>query len=534
MSDSIRKLELEALYAISQVFDMALDLEQALNSVLRILAETLSMKRATITLMDRETGQLVISASCGLSPEERARGVYNLDEGVTGRIFQSARPYYVPDIRNEPLFLDKTGARKIEKDRISFIGVPIILHGEPIGVLNVDRLFDDNVSSEEDVSFLRVVATLIAQFISINEKVRKREETLRRENVSLRSKLSKMDRGPFIVGVSHAMQEVQRQIEKVAPTKATVLLLGESGTGKSLIAKIIHELSDRKGYPFVKVNCAAIPENLLESELFGHERGAFTGAATSRGGRFEDAHKGTIFLDEIGELPLGVQAKLLRVLQDKEFERLGDNRTRRVDVRILTATNRNLVELVEQERFRPDLYYRLNVFPIQVPPLAERKEDVVRLLNHFLQKVSREYDRHLSFTPGAMKLLAAYNWPGNVREMENLVERLVILAEGSRIDTGMILPYLAVERKETEASAESAPPERSGNGGPTLQDMERTEVLAALRRNDWIQHKAAKDLGITQRQMGYRVRKYKLEGIIAEERARLRSPKSSGRDLRLS
>jgi len=526
MLETIRSLELKALYAISQIFDRALDLDQALADVLRILAETCSLKRATITLLEKGTGQLVISASHGLTREERARGVYNMGEGVTGRIFQSGQPYCVRDIREEPLFLDKTGARKIEKGRVSFIGVPILLHGEPMGVLNVDRLFEDNVSFEEDVSFLRVVATLVAQFISINEQVRKREEELRRENVSLRSRLSRVDKGPFIVGESHVMQEVQRQIEKVAPTKATVLLLGESGTGKSLIAKIIHKLSDRKNSPFVKVNCASIPENLLESELFGYEKGAFTGASASRGGRFEDADKGTIFLDEIGELSMGVQAKLLRVLQDKEFERLGDNRTRRVDVRILTATNRNLAELVEHERFRPDLYYRLNVFPIQVPPLRERSEDVIRLLNHFLQKVSKEYERSLSFTPGALKTLGSYTWPGNVREMENLVERLVIMAEGSRLDTGMILPYLAEDRKDGDSAPAAV--ELSGNGGnggngPTLHDMERSEILAALRRNGWIQHRGAKDLGITQRQMGYRVRKYKLEGIIAEERAKLRA-----------
>lgn len=523
MSDTIHKLELEALLAISQIFDKALDLDSALRAVLRILSETLSMERATITLMDRESGELVISASCGLTSEESARGVYKMDEGVTGRIFQSAQPYYVPDIRREPLFLDKTGARKIEKGRVSFIGVPIMLHNEAIGVLNVDRLFEDNVDFEEDISFLRVVATLIAQFISINEQVRQREEVLRRENVSLRSKLSKTGSGPFIVGLSPPMLEVQRQIEKVAPTKATVLLLGESGVGKTLIANMIHDLSERKSHPFVKVNCASIPENLLESELFGYERGAFTGAAASRSGRFEDADGGTIFLDEIGELPMGVQAKLLRVLQDKEFERLGDNRTRRVDVRILTATNRNLAELVEQERFRPDLYYRLNVFPINVPSLRERKDDVIRLLNHFLQKVSREYGRTLSFTPGALKTLANYNWPGNVREMENLVERLVIMVEGSRIDTGMILPYLSGDRKDGDVALVQG--EQAGNG-PTLQDMERNEIIAALRRNDWIQHKGARDLGITQRQMGYRVRKYKLEGVIAEERAKLRATKN--------
>lgn len=519
MSDFIRNIELKVLSAISQVIGKALALDEALQEVLGILSETLSMNRATVTLVDRETGQLAIIASYGMTAEEKKRGVYNLDEGVTGRIFQTAKPFCVPDIRKEPLFLDKTGSRGIEKGRISFIGVPIMLHGEPIGVLNVDRLFGDEVAFEQDISFLTVVSTLIGQFISLNDQVNERVEGLQRENISLKSRLHREGGGPFIVGQSNAMVEVQRQIEKVAPTKATVLLLGESGTGKTLIAKIIHQLSDRSKYPFIKVNCASIPENLLESELFGYEKGAFTGASISRAGRFEEADRGTIFLDEIGELPLGLQAKLLRVLQEKEFERLGSGKTKCVNVRILTATNKKLEELVDTGEFRSDLYYRLNVFPLYVPPLRERKEDVTRLLNHFLNKVSKEYGRQLSFTPGGLELLRDYNWPGNVREMENLVERIVIMAESSRIETEMIKPFLSAEREPTAGVDDGKKPRQS----PTLKDLERAEMLAALRRNGWIQHKSAKELGLTQRQMGYRVRKYKLEEIIARERAKLRA-----------
>ena len=320
---------------------------------------------------------MLFRSSYGLSSEEKQRGVYRLDEGVTGRIFQTGEPYCVPDINKEPLFLDKTGSRKIRRGMISFLGVPIILHGDPIGVLNVDRLFEDDIAFEEDIDFLKVVATLIGQFISLNKKILEREAVLKRENTSLKYQISKTNKGPYIIGHSGAMTEVQQQMEKVAPTRATVLLLGESGVGKTLIARIIHELSDRKGHPFIKINCAAIPENLLESELFGHEKGSFTGATGTRPGRFEEADKGTIFLDEIGELPLGVQAKLLRVLQDKELERLGSNRTRTIDIRILAATNRDLGDLVEHNKFRLDLYYRLNVFPIHVPALREDRKSVV-------------------------------------------------------------------------------------------------------------------------------------------------------------
>jgi Nif-specific regulatory protein len=516
MASKTLNLQLSVLSAISGIIDKALDLERSLQDILRILAETLSMKRAAITLVDRSTGKLAISVSQGLTAEEKSRGVYDLDEGVTGLIFRTAKPYVVPDIRKEPLFLDKTGSRKIERDRISFIGVPIILHGQAIGVLNVDRLFGDEVSFEEDVAFLTVVATLIAQFMSLNQKFEAKVEVLKRENISLKSRLSRETQGLYIVGKSLAMQDVQRQIEKVAPTKATVLLLGESGTGKTLIGRIIHDLSERKDYPFIKVNCASIPENLLESELFGYEKGAFTGADGTKPGRFEEANKGTIFLDEIGELPLGLQAKLLRVLQDREFERLGSNKTRQVDVRILAATNKDLAALAEEGSFRPDLYYRLNVFPLQTPPLRDRKEDIPSLLIHFLNKVSKEYARNLHFSTEALSLLSRYDWPGNVREMENLVERLVILAESERLDAELIRPYLTLFSRE-ETVEEIAP---AGEGAPSLQSLERSVVIDALRRSGGIQHKAARELGITPRQMGYRVKKFNLESLVAGERGR--------------
>ena len=519
MASKTLNLQLSVLSAISGIIDKALDLEQSLQDILRILAETLSMKRATITLVDRSTGKLAISVSQGLSAEEKSRGVYGLDEGVTGLIFQTAEPYVVPDIREEPLFLDKTGARKIERDRISFVGVPIILHGQAIGVLNVDRLFGDEVSYEEDVAFLTVVATLIAQFMSLNQKYEAKVEGLKRENISLKYKLSQETRGLYIVGKSLAMQDVQRQIEKVAPTKATVLLLGESGTGKTLIGRIIHDLSDRKDYPFIKVNCASIPETLLESELFGYEKGAFTGADTTKPGRFEEANKGTLFLDEIGELPLGLQAKLLRVLQDREFERLGSNKTRQVDVRILAATNKDLATLAEEGSFRPDLYYRLNVFPLQAPPLRERKEDIPSLLIHFLNKVSKEYARKLTFSTEALSVLARYDWPGNVREMENLVERLVILAENERIDADLIRPYLTFTTSRDEAEEGL---EETGEGG-SLKSLEKSVIIDALRRSGGIQHKAARELGITPRQMGYRVKKFNLESLVAVQRVKHRA-----------
>ena len=519
MSTSTCSTELRVLLAISKVIDQALDLESALESILKILSDTMSMRRATVTLYDPQSGRLAISTSYGLSDQEKRRGVYRMDEGITGTIFRTARPYVVPDISMEPLFLDKTGTRRISRERISFVGVPILLHGSPIGVLNVDRVFTGQEQLDADTEFLTVVATLISQFLSLNEKVKNREAALKQENTSLKYQIAKENHGPYIVGKSQAMLEVEQYVGKVATTKATVLLLGESGTGKTLIGRIIHELSDRKAHPFIKVNCAAIPENLLEAELFGYEKGAFT----AKPGRFEDAHLGTIFLDEIGELTLTLQAKLLRVLQEREFERIGSNRTRKVDVRIISATNRELDLLVSQGLFREDLYYRLNVFPVRVPALRERKEDIPRLLNHFQKELEREYGRSLTLTAEALNLLLGYDWPGNVRELENLVERLVILTDDKPVEAEFIRGFLNPETQRAHAARSvQEPPSAALEQCQPLRETERKEVVAALKRNAWIQYKAARELNLTPRQMGYRVRKFNLEELIAKGRVESR------------
>jgi Nif-specific regulatory protein len=510
--------ELRVLLAISKIIDQALDLESTLESILKILSDTMGMRRATVTLHDPQSGRLAISTSYGLSDQEKQRGVYRMDEGITGTIFRTARPYVVPDISREPLFLDKTGTRRISQERISFVGVPILLHGSPIGVLNSDRVFTNQAQLDADTEFLSVVATLISQFLSLNEKVKNREAALKQENTSLKYQIARENHGPYIVGKSQAMLEVEQYVAKVAITKATVLLLGESGTGKTLIGRIIHELSDRKAHPFIKVNCAAIPENLLEAELFGYEKGAFTGANSAKPGRFEDAHLGTIFLDEIGELPLTLQSKLLRVLQEREFERIGSNRTKKVDVRIISATNRDLDLLVGQGLFREDLYYRLNVFPVRVPAVRERKEDIPRLLNHFQKEMEREYGRGLTLSPAALQLLMTYDWPGNVRELENLIERLVILTDDKPVEADFIRPFLAQEIHRPPSAREAIEPAGMPEHCQPLKETERKEVLAALKRNAWIQYKAARELNLTPRQMGYRVRKFNLEELIAKGR----------------
>jgi Nif-specific regulatory protein len=508
-------IELLALYRITELIGTAVNLDKTLSNILGVLNDTMKMERSTLLFFDKTKHKLLIKASSGLSEVEKMRGVYNPDEGVCGQIFQTRSPFIVPDINSEPLFLNRTGARsKVRKSKISFLGVPVMIKGNPEGVLTVDRLFADDISLEEDIRFLTVLATLIAQFVTLHREIEKKEAKLIEENASLKARLHDVHRGHFIIGNSKPMQEVFSMIDKISSSTVTALLLGESGTGKELVAKAIHEGGRRKSNPFIKVNCAALPETLLESELFGHERGAFTGAHASRPGRFELADQGTIFLDEIGEMPLSLQAKMLRVLQEKQFERIGGTKTFTVDVRIVAATNVSLEQAVADGDFRADLYYRLNVVPIVLPPLRDRKDDIPLLFSHFLGQSNERNGRKIKITSELLDFLIDYSWPGNVREMQNLVERMVILAEGDRLSLSDLPPNLfSMERINLEKRKEIA--DRKVSSQPTaarksLQDIERTEIEAALRRNGWVQVRAARELGLTERQIGYRIKKYGL------------------------
>lgn len=515
LTNATQGVELLALYRITELIGSAADLGSTLESVLGVLNDTLKMERATLLLFDEVSQSLVIRASCGLSEAEELRGVYRPDEGVIGQVFRTRAPFVVPDIQSEPLFLNRTGARSgVSRDTLSFLGVPVMVNGSPEGVLTVDRLFGDEVSFEEDIRFLTVLATLIAQFITLHKEIEKKEAKLVQENESLKKKLHQLHDGHFIIGHSKPMQEVFGIIDKISKSNATALLLGESGTGKELVARAIHESSERKDKSFIKINCAALPETLLESELFGHEKGAFTGAHASRPGRFELADGGSVFLDEIGEMPLSLQAKMLRVLQERQFERIGGTRTFTIDVRIVAATNVSLEDAVNEGLFRADLYYRLNVVPIVLPPLRERKEDVPILFNHFLLKSNQRNGKEVKMTSDLLDFLMGYSWPGNVREMQNLVERMVILAEGDRIT----LADLPVNIRRAESSAPAGRESFSGvpvlhsdgGFGKSLSEIERDEIKAALKRNGWVQVRAAKELGLTQRQIGYRIKKYGL------------------------
>ncbi|MBI5049805.1 MAG: nif-specific transcriptional activator NifA [Nitrospirae bacterium] len=494
--------ELTAILEVSKVLTRSFSLEYNLHSAMSTIGNLLEMQRGCVFLLDPSSRELRIVASHGLTKENIERGKYRIGEGIVGRVLMKGIPMVIPNIGKEPLFLNKTGSRP-EKDGISFLCVPIKFKNEVLGVLSVDRIYSKELGAvDDDLRVLEIVASLIAQFVKLwesYEEVEKEKQRLKRE---LKGKYSIEN----IFGQSDRMQEVFEAVHRVAPSKSTVLLRGESGTGKELIAKAIHYRSPRSKGPFIKFNCASIPEGLLESELFGHEKGAFTGAISSRKGRFELAEGGTIFLDEIGDLPAVLQPKILRVLQEKEFERVGGDRTIKVDVRIVAATSKNLEKLVSEGRFRDDLYYRLDVIPIVLPPLREREEDTALLVEHFLKKFNKENNRSVSLDKNALQVLLSYDWPGNVRELENTIERLVIMSRSDKITANDLPVSLSIPRiKSLDISASLR---------ANVEEIESVNILHALEKTGWVQAKAARLLGITSRQIGYKIKKYGLTARV--------------------
>jgi Nif-specific regulatory protein len=512
-----RVKEFTALHEVGKAVASSLEFKDAAAQVLRTLAELLDMRRGTLTLLDPASGHLAIAAAHGLTAEEIERGKYKIGEGITGKVVDKGQPMVVPDIGREPLFLNRTRSRgDIQRQNIAFICVPIQAKGETLGVLSVDRLFKEDVSLEEDVRLLTVVASLVGQNVLLHRLVDAEREKLIEEKRELETELKGKYRLDNVVGESGAMKDVYRMVRKVAPARSTVMIRGESGTGKELIARALHVLSPRSERPFLQVSCAALPETLLESELFGHEKGSFTGAVETVKGRFELAEGGTLFLDEIGDISLATQVKLLRVLQERKFERVGGTKTLTADVRILAATNRNLEAAIAQGRFREDLYYRLNVVPIFLPPLRERSGDIPLLVDHFLFKYNRENGKDFRMTHEAMELLVRHDWPGNVRELENTVERMCVMARDSSLGAEDVPKSLGLVGLRVPSGAAREGVEVPGGAGTaalggTLHDLEKRRVVEAMENNGWVQARACKALGITPRQLGYKLKKYKIE-----------------------
>lgn len=492
----IKNAELTALLEVSKALGSSFEIDKNLSHAMRILSNFLGMKRGTVTLLDPETKELTIVAAYGLTREEILRGKYKIGEGIVGRVVKSGYPMVIPNIGEEPMFLNRTLSR-IDKDRIAFLCVPIKFKGEILGVLSADRIFEEKISLEEDLRVLKIVSSLIAQYIKLNQVYL----TEKREKENLTFELKGKYSFPNIVGSSDSMQEVFKAVNKVARGNTMVLLRGESGTGKELIAKAIHYESPRAKGPFIALNCAALPENLLESELFGYEKGAFTGAVSSKKGRFELADGGTIFLDEIGDITPAIQVKILRVIQEHEFERLGGTKTIKVDVRIIAATNRDLESAVKEGTFREDLYWRLNVVPIFLPSLRERKEDIPLLIEHFLNRFNKIHGKRITISKEALRKLLDYHWPGNVRELENTIERLVVMVDGNLILPENLPIHMVMEDRfimERETLLKD------------LKAIEKERISKALKECGYVQARAARLLGITQRQLSYKARKYGL------------------------
>jgi len=567
--------ELDAVYEVSKTLATSLDVHKTFREALNFLIHAFDWRRAFVVVAEGE-GLLKGLCAVGLTQAEQQRLQFQSGEGIVGRVYASGVPASVPDVRAEPLFLNRTGgADQSPGIPVAMLATPIRADHRALGVLVVDCLNpDERRVFAEDLRLLRMVATLMGQSLLLHRSVTAAAESIQDENRRMHKALvgqrAKIEQ---VVGVSAPMLKVFEQVHQVAPSRTTVLLRGESGTGKEVMARAIHSLSPRAKEPFVGVNCAALTESLLESELFGHEKGAFTGAQGQRKGRFEMAHGGTLFLDEIGDISAAFQAKLLRVLQERSFERVGGGAPVKVDVRLILATNRNLERMVQAGEFRADLYYRINVVSIQLPPLRERREDIPAMAQHFLDRFNRDNAKATRFSPEAMRVLASCYWPGNVRELENCVERTATMASNEVI-TDLAFPCREnrcltqvlhhIEREDavrpsrlaeipiTEIpgsppprqpafngaggapngfdpgdsrpaeldavdsgfSAPLAPSAGNGASAPHADDKpegERERLVWAMERCGWVQAKAARLLKITPRQMGYALQKHGIE-----------------------
>ncbi len=498
-----RIYESSLLFQLSQALNSSRELSTIIDPVLTSMAENIALRRGTVTILSRITGKISIAASVELSRDEIKRGIYELGEGITGKVVQSGRAEIIKNISLEPLFLNKTGVRQRRKNS-SFLCVPIKHDTETIGAFSADRIFQDEHGLTDDVQLLAIVASMISRTVKQRQSIEDKKKELNGKNKRL-NESSEEEFNPFnMIGRSHSMQEAFSLMAQVSRSEATVFIRGESGTGKELVAQTLHYNSLRAGKPFIKINCSALPESIIESELFGHEKGSFTGAVGSRKGRFELADGGSVFLDEIGELSPVTQVKLLRVLQEREIERVGGNRTIPVDVRIIAATNKDVDEEMLKGNFREDLYYRLNVFPICIPPLRERRSDIMLLTEHFIEKNSRRNRTSVKkISSSAIDLLMNYHWPGNVRELENCIERAVLLSHDQEIDVSDLPPSLQL--------AESSPTAPGSTLQAALDGLEQKLLCDALKTTRGNMASAARKLAVSERIMGLRVKKYRID-----------------------
>jgi Nif-specific regulatory protein len=504
--DCYGNAELPMLFEISQRLNKTQNIKEELDDILSLVAQYLNAERVILTILNRENSNIMIERGYNLSAEAKARGVYQIGEGVIGKVVKCGEPVVIPRIIKDTTFLNKTKARLLTPDRkhISFVCVPVKVEKQITGTLSVDLVYNEKANLDEQARVLAIIGSMIAQFVQTRQSRMEEIERLREENISLHIELKEKFKPSNIIGNSGIMHEVYKLIERVSVTNATVFIRGESGVGKELIADAIHYSSPRADMPIIKVNCSALPESLIESELFGHEKGAFTGAEKLRKGRFELAEGGTLFLDEIGDLPAQTQVKILRTLQEKEFERVGGSTTLKANVRIIAATNRNLEEAIEKGTFREDLFYRLNVFPIYVPPLRERVNDIPTLVDHFIQKCNKQNGTDIKrISSSAIDMLMVYHWPGNIRELENCIERSCIMSTDGVIRAHNLPPTLQ--------TATSSGTESKGTLDSILGRVEKQMIIETLHQSNGNMTKAAEHLGITERIMGLRIKRYNID-----------------------
>jgi len=515
--------EIKIFYEIAMILANTTDIMQSIEQSMKILKRNSYFERCTLFLASDDATSVDLYVGLDLSSQQKKMASYKIGEGATGLAAQSCEPVVIEDVHSNINYLNKIG--KVNTNSVSYIAVPIIQDEALFGVIsaNLDknsvRNFDDIVRT------LTIVGSLFGGTLATQKRFAKEKETLTELKSYYREEVLGSSKFENIIGTSTKMKQIFSMLETVSPSDATILVRGETGTGKELIATAVHNLSKRKNGPYIKLNCAAISETLLESELFGHEKGAFTDAKEMRKGRFELANGGTLFLDEIGDITPSLQVKLLRILQEQEFERVGGTKTVKTDVRLVAATNRNLEEMVKDGEFREDLFYRLNVIPINLPPLRERYEDVKLLIEYYLKKFLKEHKKQMHFEKETLEILMDYPWPGNIRELQNTMERIVLICPNGAIIPEMlnhVLPFnyqkLYVKQEVVpevvEAPAPQAVPTPSQPQRVTsmsLHDMEKESIIQALIDNRGIQTKAATQLGMTARQIGYKIKKYKIE-----------------------
>jgi Nif-specific regulatory protein len=496
-TEEIKKLS--DLLEISQTLGSTPNPRAALTRVLEILEDRHGIVSGSVALLEGD--ELAIEASVGLSGEIARRTRYKVGEGIIGRVVQSGKPVVVPQVSQEPLFLDRTGVVRKSRSEMTFICVPVIVNDRTAGALGVTLPFRRDRVYDQEGKFLGIVGSMIGQALRVHRLAEAERQRLLEENTKLKQELRERYDLSNIIGNSRPMQQVYEQVAQVAGSPTTVLIRGESGTGKELVAHAIHYNSPRSGKPFVKVSCGALPEGLIESELFGYEPGAFTDARAQKKGRFELADGGTLFLDEVGEFSRSTQVKLLRVLQEREFERLGGVRPIKVDVRLVAATNKDLEVAVQQGEFREDLYYRLNVFSLFMPPLRERRPDILLLADHFVEKYAAAHGKDVRrIATTAIDMLMSYHWPGNVRELENCIERAVLVCDGGVVHAHHLPPTLQT------AEVSGTLPRRSL--ATAVDSYEKDLILDALKSARGNRAKAARLLDTTERILGYKVVKY--------------------------